>query len=281
MTERLNEFIKYIEQSGVADNTLQAYRRDLKSLMLWLNSREITELSEVSEALLMEYIEEMEAAGKSASTISRNIASLRRFFAYTESMGYTYSDPSSVLRAPKVIRKAPDVISEKDIRRLLNVPDPGSTKGIRDKAILELLVATGLCVSEIIDIRTENVDLAARQIRIGDGSRQITISRKIIDYLKEYSRVRRQLIADKTDDDGYYFVSCAGERLTRQGFWKIIRTCGKTAGIEELTPKMIRHSFAVGMLRKGKDVITLQKMLGHRSKAGSLEYQSFVAANGT
>ncbi len=279
MHNRLDEFISYIEEKGTAENTRQAYRRDLKALLTWLEERGITELSEVGEAELLEYAEEMEASGKSASTVSRNIASLRKFFAYTESMGYTYSDPSSALRAPKVIRKAPDVLSEKDIKRLLNAPDVTTDKGIRDKAILELMVATGLCVSEIIDIRTEDVDLASRVILVGADKRRIMISRKIIDYLKDYSKVRRQFVAAKEVDDGCYFVSCAGDRLTRQGFWKIIRTCGNSVGINGLTPKMLRHSFAVGMLRRGKDVLTLQKMLGHRSKAGSLEYQSFVAAH--
>lgn len=277
ITAGINEFINYIDSTGVSENTRQAYARDLKQLSRKLSESGVYELADIGTADLMQYIETISAEGKSAATISRNIASMRRFFSYTHSKGYTFSDPSEILKAPKVIRKKPTVLSDKDIKRLLNVPDTSTAKGIRDKAMLEVLAATGISVTELIELGIDDVDLKSQCIYAGSKKRRIGFGKRTIDALKDYSRCRGRLMTGDTEDDGTYFLSCAGEQMTRQGFWKVIRRCGQDAGIDNLTPQIMRHSFAVAALRHGKDVATVQKLLGHTSRAGSLEYRSLAS----
>ncbi len=274
-TDRISEFIEYISATGVSDNTKQAYERDLRIAKRYLDDNGVCELADIGSADLMQYIEYILDQGRSAATVSRNIASMRRFFAFTHSRGYTFSDPSELLKAPKVIRKTPDILSEKDIRRLIGTVDQESIKGIRDRAILELLAGTGISVSEILALDMEDVDLRTRMMFLGDEKRMIELSKKLCDILKKYMNVRHKLAADAAECEAF-FLSCAGGRMSRQGLWKLIHLCGKNAGIENMTPKILRHSFAVAALKHGKDVSTVQKMLGHTSRTGTMEYRSLA-----
>ena len=278
MPEILVKFIEYMEQSGVSGNTRQAYQRDIRGLLAWLEEREIRELSSVTPADLQMYTELLEKEGKSAATISRNIASIKKFFAFAYRNGAVYSDSSAELHGPKVIRKAPSVLNQTEVRKLLGVPDTATRKGLRDKAILEMMVGTGMSVSEIVSLQNSDVDLPGRVVYAGEERRPITISRTAAASLKDYLKVRDSFIPDPSAMQDAFFLSCAGGQMTRQGLWKIIRTCGSKAGIRAITPQTLRNSFAVSVLRGGKDVSSLQKMLGHRSRSGSLEYQSLVLA---
>lgn len=274
-TDRISEFIEYISETGVSNNTKQAYERDLRIIKRYLDDNGVCELADIGSADLMQYIEYILEQGRSAATVSRNIASMRRFFAFTHSRGYTFSDPSELLKAPKVIRKTPDILSEKDIRKLIGSVDQDSVKGIRDRAILELLAGTGISVSEVLALDTEDADLRARLMFLGDERRRIELSKKLCDILKKYLNVRHKLAADATECEAF-FLSCAGGRMSRQGLWKLIHLYGRNAGIENMTPKILRHSFAVAALKHGKDVSTVQKMLGHASRTGTMEYRSIA-----
>ena len=278
MPEILVQFIEYMEQSGVSGNTRQAYQRDIRGLLGWLEEREIRELSSVTPADLQMYTELLEKDGKSAATISRNIASIKKFFAFAYRNGAVFADPSAELHGPKVIRKAPSVLNQTEVRKLLGVPDTATRKGLRDKAILEVMVGTGMCVSEIVSLQNGDVDIPGRVVYAGEERRPITISRTAAASLKDYLKVRDSFIPDPSAMQEAFFLSCAGAQMTRQGLWKIIRSCGSKAGIRTITPQTLRHSFAVSALRGGKDISSLQKMLGHRSRSGSLEYQSLVLA---
>ena len=274
-TDRISEFIEYISETGVSNNTKQAYERDLRIIKRYRDDSGLCELADIGSADLMQYIEYILEQGRSVATVSRNIASMRRFFAFTHSRGYNFSDPSELLKAPKVIRKTPDILSEKDIRKLIGSVDQDSVKGIRDRAILELLAGTGISVGEVLALDTEDADLRARLMFLGDERRRIELSKKLCDILKKYLNVRHKLAADATECEAF-FLSCAGGRMSRQGLWKLIHLYGRNAGIENMTPKILRHSFAVAALKHGKDVSTVQKMLGHASRTGTMEYRSIA-----
>lgn len=278
MNDRIQEFAQYIAGLGVSDNTREAYVRDIRLLMKELRDAEgIRELTDISSAELMQYIDGLNQKGKSTATISRTIASVRRFFAFTHSRGYTFSDPSEWLKAPKVIRKTPTVLSDKDMKRILTSIDVSTAKGMRDRALLELIMSTGIGASELIELKTECVDFSTQTISLSKRQRKLNLGRRLTDTLRSYNEVREELLNGSVDK-GIFFVSCAGEKMSRQGLWKIIRLCGVNAGIANITPQMLRHSSAVSAIRHGKDAGTVQKMLGHSTKAGALEYKNLAAA---
>ena len=277
MTDRLSEFVQYIDESGVAANTREAYERDIRLLMRQLSADGVRELEDISSAELMQYVDGLSAKGKSTATISRTVASIRRFFAFTHSRGYTFSDPSEMLKTPKVIKKTPAILSDKDIKRIIMSVDTDTTKGIRDKAMLELIISTGIGATEILELTVSDVDLRSQTVSAGSKKRRVSISKRAADMLRAYDEVRDKLLNGQ-EDCGVFFLSCSGRRMSRQGLWKIIRAAGVDAGIDNITPQMLRHSFAVSALRHGKDVGTVQKILGHTTKAGALEYQSMAEA---
>lgn len=277
MNDRIDEFVQYMKELGVSDNTREAYERDIKLLMRELKEEGVRELTDISSAELMQYIDGLNQKGRSTATISRTIASVRRFFAFTHSKGYTFSDPSEWLKAPKVIRKTPSVLSDKDMKRILTSIDISTAKGMRDRALLELIMTTGIGVSELIELQSECVNLEAQTISINRKERKLSLGKKITDTLKNYNEVREELLNGNADN-GIFFVSCAGDKMSRQGLWKIIRLCGVNAGITNITPQMLRHSSAVSAMRHGKDANAVQRMLGHSTKTGALEYKNLVSA---
>lgn len=275
MTDKINEFIKYISETGVAANTREAYGRDLRQLAKYLEAKGITELTEIDAAVLLEYIDELKLSGKSAATVSRAAASVRRFFAFALMKGYTFSDPSELLKAPKVIRKVPMVLTEKDAKRIIAAVDTDTVKGLRDRAILELMLATGIGVGELLSLNTCDVDPANRRLIAGKMKRELDIGKRTNNALLAYAEARTRLLTGNKDC-GAFFLSCAGERMTRQGLYKLIHACGVSAGLDGVTPFTLRHSFAVAALNHGKDVNALQKMLGHATAAGAAEYRNLV-----
>lgn len=277
MTDRISEFIQYIEASGAASNTRTAYERDIRLLIRQLERDGVRELSDISSAELMQYIDELSAEGKSAATISRTIASVRKFFAFTHGRGYTFSDPSELLTTPKVIKKAPVILSEKEIKRVITSIDTSTPKGLRDKTMLELIMAIGISVSEIVELSCDDVDLNAQTILLGGDKRRVNISRKTTDSLRAYTEVRDKMLNGRKDC-GAFFLSYVGKKMSRQGMWKTIRECGLNAGMDNITPQTLRHSFAVSALRHGKDAVSIQKMLGHATKVGVTEYQNIASA---
>ncbi len=275
MTDKVDEFIQYISETGVSANTIEAYGRDLRRLAEYLATKGITEPQYTDAAELVQYIEGLRASGMSAATVSRAAASIRRFFAFALRRGYAFTDPSTLLKAPKVIRKVPMILSEREARRIIAAVDTDTVKGLRDKAILELMLSTGIGAGELLSLNTDKVDLERRQLIVGKKERELDIGKRTNNALRAYAQVRGRLLTD-SKDCGAFFISCAGDRMTRQGLCKLIHVCGLNAGLDGVTPLTLRHSFAVAALEHGKDINALQRMLGHATLAGVIEYKNLA-----
>jgi len=266
MYKELDEFITYLtEEAGKSNNTCQSYRRDIRQFLDWLYSEyPVKSLNEIGPENITVYEKDLKAQDKSPATISRLVASLKAFFGYGVRMGWLTQDPSAQLKSPKVIKKKPMILTDGEILRLLSQPDPESSKGIRDKAMLELLCDTGLRVSELIGLKLSDVDLAKRKLNVPGGrNRTVIYDRRISRYLDKYvQETRKNLLSG--EDAGYLFMNVSGEEMSRQGFWKIIKKYGDMAGIDkDLTPHTLRHSFAAHAIKNGKDIRDVQKVLGH------------------
>lgn len=275
MEDQIKNFISYLkDEMKKSDNTCQSYYRDLKQMadrVLFVHK--ISGAAEVTSDVLLEYVKYLEDSDRSPATISRFIASARAFFEFCRKNGMISFDPSEALKAPKVIKKKPSVLTETETVRLLSMPDD-DIKGIRDKAMLELLCDTGLRVSELLNLSVSDIDTAKRTLKVpGSRTRNITYDKRISRYIQDYlDKGRKKLIGDGVDE-GCLFLNISGESMSRQGFWKLIKKYGKEAGIEtELTPHVLRHSFAAHALRSGKDLKKVQSILGHSDISTTSSY---------
>lgn len=280
MQELLELFSIYLEKRGASRNTLQSYLRDLRDLAVFLAKKGISEPEQISPQDLADYLEALSAAGKSAATISRNTASLRTFFGWLKAGNHLIGDPSWALRAPKVVKRTPAVLSDEEMERLFAAPPLKTAKGLRDRAMLELLYATGLRVSELCGLQFRDVDLKQRMLVIaGSKMRLVPYDRRSARWLGKYlSGARDELCCT---DCGALFVSCRGGAMSRQGVWKLLKKYGESAGIEtELAPHVLRHSFAVHALRNGAEPERLRGILGHSDAAATSGYLELIAADG-
>jgi integrase/recombinase XerD len=266
MQEALNQFLDYFSNvKGASTNSVLSYRRDLERFMEYLEGRGITQVKKVNETSLNSYILMLENEGKASSTISRTVASIRALFAFLSEKRQIDMNPAAALKSPKLERKQPEYLSLQEIDVLLKQPDAISLKGIRDLAMLELLYATGVRVSELIKLSCKDVNLEVGYIKCDDGTHDRAIpignaaKRALSTYLKD---ARPQMLANP--DETLLFVNITGEHLSRQGFWKIIKYYANKAKIgKKITPHIFRHSFAIHMIENGADLRSLQEMLGH------------------
>lgn len=230
-----------------------------------MNDRGIKDAAEVREIDLDAYLDYMERENFASSTISRSVASIRALFQYLFKEGRIDSDPSEELRPPKVEKKTPEILSVEEVDRLLKQPNADTPKGMRDMAMLELLYATGMRVSELIHLRAEDVNLTLGYVTCHDHEKERvipigSISRKA---LERYMKEARPVFL-KNGDTAALFTNCSGKAMSRQGFWKVLKSYAEAAGISrDITPHTLRHSFAVHMLQNGADVKSVQEMLGH------------------
>lgn len=265
MDTLLAKFIRQLEENGASKNTRLSYQRDLKKLVAFFASRGISDVNKVSAKDMEEYISFMNGQGYSAASISRSVASLKAFWHFLMEQGLVKEDLTGAVKAPKVEQHEPSVLSFNDVTKLLDQPSGDSDKEIRDKAMLELLYATGIRVSELISLKLEDVDISGATIRCVDAhkSRVIPFGGKAKKALKKYlEEVREGMLKDA--DSTFLFVNCSGESMSRQGFWKLIKFYAKKAGIEEdITPHTLRHSFAAHLVENGADLKSVQEMLGH------------------
>ena len=278
MSELLDRYQRYLEQEKHASsNTLASYLRDLRQFELYLAERG-TQLQKVRQPTVSEYVAWMTGKGKSAATVTRSIASLKSFYTYLQSVGEVRTNPVRGVAAVKVERKFPEVLTSKEVELFLDQPQCVDAKGYRDHAMLELLYATGIRVSELIDLNEEDVSLGAGFIRAqGKGKeRIIPLYSAAIKALSDYIRdIRPQLIADPKETA--LFVNMNGERMSRQGFWKIVKHYQDLAGItKDITPHTLRHSFAVHLLENGADLRSIQEMLGHADISSTQIYTHVV-----
>ncbi len=278
LSELLGKYQEYLEQEKHASsNTLASYLRDLRQFEQYLTEHGV-QLQKVKQATVSDYVAWMTGKGKSAATVTRSIASLKSFYAYLQSTGDVKTNPVRGVAAVKVERKFPEVLTSKEVELFLDQPQCVDAKGYRDHAMLELLYATGIRVSELIDLNEEDVSLSAGFIRAqGKGKERIiplypAAVKALSDYIKE---VRPQLIADP--EETALFVNMNGERMSRQGFWKIVKHYQDLAGItKDITPHTLRHSFAVHLLENGADLRSIQEMLGHADISSTQIYTHVV-----
>ena len=274
MTEYLN-FLKNTKKSS--DNTIQAYKRDLNFFFEYLNNNKIEYLN-VEYDDIQKYIEELNNEGRKAASISRRLATLRSFYGYLLKKKLIKSIPTNKVNTPKVEKKAPMILTSDEVEILLSQPKSDDLKGIRDKAMLEFAYATGMKVSEIINLDLKDVNLVDSYVVCNEGysKRVVPLGRISKEALVEYLDNSRPYLL-KTDDEKPLFVNVMGNRLTRQGFWKIIKQYQEQAHIEkEITPHVLRHSFATHLLQNGADMRAVQTMLGHTDIASTQVYMKLI-----
>jgi integrase/recombinase XerD len=268
MEKSAHEFLDYLQKTkGASLNTIQSYRRDLNGLIHYLKNHQLMDFKKISSTHLNAYFFELEKEGRATSTISRNIASVHSFFQYLFKMGKIEKDPSEVISAPKIDRKIPKTLSLEEVDLLLNQPFDSDNKGIRDKAMLELLYATGIRVSELINLKETDVNIPMGYIICSDPKskkeRIIPMGNVAQQALSKYIKVSRAAMI-KDPNEEMLFVNCLGSSMSRQGFWKIIKSYANKANInKKITPHILRHSFASHLVENGADLRSVQEMLGH------------------
>ncbi|MBQ6496141.1 MAG: tyrosine recombinase XerD [Firmicutes bacterium] len=272
------EFVNYLQkEKRMAANTLEAYKRDVVGFLSFEESRGMTDVLETSSTEIVAYLHSLKTSGKSASTVNRKLASVRSFFNYLVKQGYITENPTTGIKSPKIERKELEYLSLEEIDQLLESPDT-SLKGIRDRAILEVLYATGIKVSELIEANVEDVNFRMGFITCAQSSsraRIVPLGRPSRAALEEYVYdVRKKLLKDNKDEKAL-FVNYYGQRITRQGLWKMLREYGEKTGLShKLTPNTLRNSFAVHMLQNGADLKSLQELMGHEDITATQVYLS-------
>jgi integrase/recombinase XerD len=277
MEKQLKLFFDFLEnEKKASNNTLQSYKRDIKQYENYLEQKQ-KNYNEVTVKEMKEYIEHLQEIGKKPSTISRNIASIRSFYQYEVKNKKIKEDPTEGIQSPKVEKRVPSILTSNEVSLLLEQPQGTDLKGIRDKAMLEFAYATGMRVTEIISLNVEDVNLDDGYVVCKNGSKQRTIPLGNISLkaLKEYVTSARNVLIKK-DDTKALFVNINGSRLTRQGFWKIIKYYKEQAHIsKDITPHVLRHSFATHLLQNGADLKSIQAMLGHSDILSTQVYMQF------
>lgn len=273
----IQEFIQYLHQEKHASlNTEASYQRDLLKLAGYMKEQKMTVLTKVNSTNLNSYMLYLEKNGSAPASISRNIASIKAFYAYLWKQGMIEKDPTEHLRAPRVEKKLPDILTVEEVDLLLKQPSGVSAKELRDKAMLELLYATGIRVSELIGLKLADVNFQLDYIRsmIHGRERIIPFGNQAKAALEEYMVSARKRLLKGAESD-MLFVNCSGKAMSRQGFWKLIKLYGAKAGIEkEITPHTLRHSFAVHLVENGADLHAVQEMLGHSDISTTQMYRN-------
>jgi integrase/recombinase XerD len=270
----INNFVVFLEKDKkLSNNTLQSYRRDIEQYVNYIDSNNI-DLMSTNKTTVISYLVHLQNEGRATSTISRNLASIRSFYQYLVRMKQVEDNPTSGLESPKLEKKLPTVLSVNEINLLLEQPKCVDLKGYRDKAMLEMLYATGIRVSELMNLNVEDVDLEGGFIRCKGATkeRMIPIGQTAASAIVEYlNQARTPMIHDEKEKA--LFVNTNGGRLTRQGFWKIIKQYKNQAKLTtDITPHTLRHSFATHLLENGADLKAIQEMLGHSDISSTQVY---------
>ena len=275
MTQDIQNFIQYLHrEKQTSENTEVSYERDLRKMSEYLTAHGIVNVSSISSITLNSYVLYLEKVGRKPATISRSIASMKAFFHYLQKEHLVPMDPAVQLKSPKIEKKLPTILSTEEVTQLLEQPKGDSPKELRDKAMLELLYATGIRVSELISLRVSDLNLQKEYVTCTDlhKERMIPFGDVARDALRRYMQDGRPRLIE-TADCPWLFTNCTGQAMSRQGFWKLIKSYGKKAGIEaEITPHTLRHSFAAHLVSNGADLKAVQEMLGHSDIATTQIY---------
>lgn len=275
MNSNISNFIDYLEdEKKLKKNTLSSYRRDIDTYNEYVINKKLDYLN-ITKEKLSGYFEYLKTEGKALSTVSRNIASVKAFYGYLHDMELIRENPAEEIKYEKTKRKVPSVLTGKEIDKLLAQPDDNCFKGARDKAMLEVLYATGIRVSELVSLKISNIDLEMGYINCVSGKKKrvVPLHEEAVEALKFYLvNYRKELKRSK-----YIFINFEGNPISRQGFWKIIKGYAKTAKInKEITPNTLRHSFAAHLIQNGADLKSIQEMLGHSDISTTQIYNSFA-----
>ena len=265
------------ERKSASPNTLSSYLRDIRQYLVWLEGEGLPP-ERAAQGDVERYIRDLTGRGKSPATVTRSLASLKSFYNYLMGEGLVEVNPARGQTAAKVERKLPRILTAKEVELFLEQPDSSDSKGCRDRAMLELLYATGIRVSELIGLDVDDLNLPGGVLKCFSKGRErvIPLYPAAIRALGEYVRnVRPQLV--ETEDETALFVNMNGERMSRQGFWKLIKYYQEKAGIEkDITPHTLRHSFAAHLLENGADLRSIQEMLGHADISSTQIYTHVV-----
>lgn len=271
-----NYLIK-VKQASV--NTVFSYLRDIRQFSAWLQSTEGTDLMNATQLNISDYLMHLERDGRSAATVSRSLASLKNFYAYVVSSGFMETSPvTGDIRVERGEKKLPQILTGKEVELLLSQPTSADPKGLRDKAMLEVMYATGIRVSELIELDVTNVNLELGIIKCNGSkkTRLIPLYPAALKALSVYmNEVRDTMVAEP--DEQALFVNIGGARMSRQGFWKILKHYQQTAQIsKEITPHTLRHSFAVHLLENGADLNSVQELMGHSDISSTQMYANLI-----
>ncbi|MFA5114498.1 MAG: site-specific tyrosine recombinase XerD [Candidatus Omnitrophota bacterium] len=267
MREFIETFLNYLSvERGLSRNTIISYQEDLHYYMDYLESKNINSLSRTTRDDISNFMFFQKDKGLSANSVARRLAAIKAFYRFLVKERILKSDPSSLIDSPKLWKKIPDALSVNEVTKLLDQPNIRELQGIRDKAVLEALYATGMRVSEAANLKKDNVNLQVGFLRcIGKGNKErvIPLGKKSIKSIERYLAVGRPKIL-KGRESEYLFLSRLGRRISRQSIWKIIRRYARQAGIKKpIRPHILRHSFATHLLERGADLRSVQEMLGH------------------
>ena len=268
MQELIESFLNYLSvERFLSKNTIVSYRRDLTKYIGYLKNCKINSLSETSRKNISDFMFTLKDKGLSANSIARNLVAIKVFYRFLVRERILKDDPSGLLESPRLWKKIPDVLSVPEVEALLGACDLYQTQGIRDRAILELMYATGLRVSEAVNLKIQDVNLEVGFLRcIGKGSKEriVPLGKEAIAALKRYLEKVRPKLAKDAPGDSILFLSRLGKRISRQSLWKLIKRYARKARIKkEIRPHTLRHSFATHLLSRGADLRSLQEMLGH------------------
>lgn len=268
MYDQIEDYLHYLTiERGLSMNTRSSYERDLKQYYQFVVNQQIENWQQVDRYLILAFLEKLKKENKSTATITRMISSLRRFHQFLRQERYTDHDPMQHIDTPKKAQKLPDTLSLKEVERLIDTPDTRKVLGIRDRAILEVLYATGLRVSELIQLQLSDIHLNMALLQTvgkGDKERIVPLGDLAIHWIEVYLSDARPILVKKNPSETDLFVNNHGKKMTRQGIWKNLKAIVRAAGINKtVTPHTLRHSFATHLLENGADLRTVQELLGH------------------
>ena len=277
MVKLLGQYRTYLKKNNLHTNTISAYFSDAEKYVDYLYEKRIKNIKKADKKVISGFIKMLEKEGKSSSTIARNVASVRSFYEYLLSIGAVKENFAQKIQPPKFEKNVPEILTAEEVMRFLEQPSGADPKSVRDKAMLEVLYATGIRATELIELNVNDVNSANGYIRCKkDGEeRIIPLGKPAQAAIDNYLNVIREKIAKETEPA--LFVNMNGGRMTRQGFWKIVKFYAESAKIEKtITPHTLRHSFAVHLLENGADILSIQSMLGHSDISSTQVYTKVI-----
>lgn len=273
-------FLIYLkEEKRAAENTSNAYIRDVEQFERFLAERGVENSKDASNADIVAFLMELKAKGSSKSTVNRKLASIRTYYAFMQKRMGLDNNPADNIKSPKIEKKLMEYLQPEEIEKLMELPDE-SDKGIRDKAILELLYATGIRASELIDMELADINLRMGFVTCeGENirARIIPVGRMARNAVERYIKESREPLTRSNEEERHLFVNFQGKPFTRQGLWKVLKEYGEKAGFSiGLTPQVLRNSFAIHMLQNGADLKSLQELMGHEDISATQVYLAFT-----